>query len=129
MISLPTRVLIASIVGYLVAAFACSWSHAAPPPGADPALASWFNALTNPATGLSCCREFDGHVLADRDWRVAGDHYEIRIAGQWRAVPAPAVLDRVDNPTGGAVAFYARAADGDPAVAPLIYCFVRPVET
>ena len=94
----------------------------------DPAFAAWVDDLLNPATGLSCDK-FDPHVLGGADWRYEGDHYQIRIAERWRDVPAPAVLDRIDNPTGSAVAFYVGAADQDGSVAPLVYCFVRPAQT
>jgi hypothetical protein len=98
---------------------------AAPPQNADPSLAPWFRSLTNPNVGgMSCCAEADGHILRDSDWRVAGDHYQIRIGTEWVDVPLQAVLNRVDNPTGGAVAFYPSGIETPP-----IYCFVRPVES
>jgi len=103
--------------------------RAAPPDHTDGTLAPWFNSLTNPATGMSCCSEADGHILKDSDWRVAGDHYQIKIAGVWRDVPQQAVLDRIDNPTGGVVAFYGRYADENPSLSPVIFCLVRAVET
>lgn len=96
--------------------------------GGDQALAAWIDDLQNPATGLSC-DQFDPHVLGGADWRHEGDHYQIRIANRWRDVPAPAVIDRSDNPTGNAVAFYVGAADHDGSVAPLVYCFIRPAES
>ena len=94
----------------------------------DPAFSAWIDDLLNPATGLSCDK-FDPHVLGSADWRYEADHYQIRIAGRWREVPPPAVIDRIDNPTGSAVAFYVGAADHDGSVAPLVYCFVRPART
>jgi hypothetical protein len=103
-------------------------ANAGAPRGSDPALAAWIDDLQNPATGLSC-DEFDPHLLDGADWRSAGDHYQIRIANRWRDVPAPAVIDRSDNPTGNAVAFYVSAADHDGSVAPLVYCFVRPAQS
>jgi hypothetical protein len=96
--------------------------------GGDPVFSAWMDDLLNPATGLSCDK-FDPHVLGTADWRYDGDHYQIRIAQRWRDVPAPAVIDRIDNPTGSAVAFYVDAADHDGSVAPLVYCFVRPAQT
>jgi hypothetical protein len=96
--------------------------------GNDPAIAAWIDDLQNPATGLSC-DSFDPHLLDKADWRYDGDRYQIRIADRWRDVPAPAVIDRTDNPTGSAVAFYVGAADHDGSVAPLVYCFVRPAQT
>jgi len=96
--------------------------------GRDQALAAWIDDLQNPATGLSC-DQFDPHVLGGADWRYEGGHYQIRIANRWRDVPAPAVIDRSDNPTGNAVAFYVGAPDHDGSVAPLVYCFIRPAES
>ncbi len=62
----------------LLATFAAA---AAPPQNADPALAPWFRSLINPVVGLSCCAESDGHILRESDWRVNGNRYEIRVAG------------------------------------------------
>jgi hypothetical protein len=87
----------------------------------DPYVAEWFHGLENPITGLSCCDESDGHILSERDWRVAAAGYEVKIGKEWVKVPAEAVLSRVPNPTGGAVAFYMPWSTD-------IYCFVRPPE-
>ena len=102
-----------------------------PPENANPALSAWFNSLTNPQTGgISCCAQADGHILNERQWRVDGDHYMIKIAGNWYDVPPEAVLQHVENPTGGAVAFYPPAMDEGAGMGrnPTIYCFVRQVE-
>ena len=111
-------------VAALVAAsaFLALGARAAPPAKVDPALAPWFRGLANPASGLSCCAEYDGHVLASRDWRSTATGYQVQIAGTWRDVPPQAVLNQVPNPTGGAVAFF--PPDGTP-----IYCFVRPTDS
>jgi hypothetical protein len=114
---------VAAVALAIVAAVAAG---AAPPRSSDPDLAPWFRALQAPS-GMSCCDRADGHILADGDWRTAGDGYEIKIQGQWVAVPPEAVLQRADNPTGGAVAFYPAPWTGGGA--PPIYCFVRPAET
>lgn len=98
------------------------------PAGGDATFSAWIDDLLNPATGLSC-GQFDPHLLDRADWRYDGGHYQIRIADRWRDVPAPAVIERIDNPTGSAVAFYVSAADHDGSVAPLVYCFVRPAQT
>jgi hypothetical protein len=129
----PRRMTIAAllldgIIG-LMLVLAALKAHAAPPSSSDPAFAPWFESLTNPATGISCCAEFDGHILANKLVRVAGDQYQVNIAGIWRVVPSAAVLDRIDNPTGEWVVFYSSAADSDPTVAPMIYCLVRPALT
>ena len=91
-------------------------------------FATWIEGLTNPATGLSCA-EFDPHLLGQSDWRLERGRYKILIAGKWRDVPSPAIVDRTDNPTGDAIAFYAGGADKDASVAPLVYCFILPVQS
>lgn len=104
-----------------------AFAKAAPPAKTDPTLAPWFRSLHNPTIDISCCAESDGHILRDDQWRVAGDHYQIIIGGKWWDVPPDAVLSRVDNPTGGAVAFWLSfaAPDGPPR----ILCFVTPFMT
>lgn len=97
-------------------------ARAKPPEHVDPALASWFQTLANPISGISCCAEYDGHILASRDWRTTAGGYQVQIAGTWRDVPPQAVLNRVANPTGSAVAFF--PPGGSP-----IYCFVRPTDS
>jgi hypothetical protein len=92
------------------------------PSSADPDLSPWFQSLKSPM-GMSCCAQADGHILHDSEWRAVKDGYEVLINGAWVPVPAESVLQRADNPTGGAVVFY------PPSGAPPIYCFVRPAET
>ena len=94
--------------------------HAKPPQNADPELKPWFEGLTNPTIGMSCCATADGHILSDKDWRTVKDGYEIRQGDHWVPVPPEAVLQNQTNPTGGAVAFF------PPSGAPPIYCFVLP---
>ena len=100
-------------------------AQARKPEGSNPAYAPWFQSLTNKNRfGMSCCAEADGHILRDNQLRVAGDHYQVWIDGAWQDVPPDAVLDRVDNPTGGPVVFYALyPASKDK---PTIFCLVRP---
>lgn len=97
-------------------------ARAAPPAHVDPALAPWFQSLENPVSGLSCCAEYDGHILASGDWRATPRGYQVQISGAWHDVPPEAVLNNVANPTGSAVAFF--PPGGSP-----IYCFVRPTES
>ena len=97
---------------------------AAPPEGLtlDPEISAWFKSVRNPklkAFGGVCCDQSDGRVLRDDEWRAGSEGYEVRLEGEWRPVPAEAVLDRIDNPTGGAVVFVYRGE---------ILCFVRPNE-
>lgn len=110
----------------ILAAFlaGASAAIAAPPEGLklDPGISAWFKTVRNPNLdrfGGVCCDQSDGHILADGDWRASGDGYEVRHQGQWRQVPAKAVIDRIENPTGGAVVFIYRDE---------VLCFVRPAE-
>ena len=100
---------------FAAAGLACAtFAKAEPPPNADPALAPWFQSLKQPDTGVSCCSIAD---CRRTDSRVAGDHYEVMIDGQWRAVPQSAVVEREDNPTGRAVVCYTPARG--------IMCFIK----
>ncbi len=81
---------------------------AAPPPGADPALAPWFQSLKRPDNGEGCCDQADCRIVA---YRATRDGYEAFIAAgsfqagtdTWEKVPPGRVL-RGDNPTGHGVA-------------------------
>lgn len=97
-------------------------AHSASPSNADPEFSAWFHDLRNPTTGGICCDQADGHILGDGEWRAKGDSFEAIVEGAWRDVPKEVVLNRVDNPTGGAVIFY-------PSGGYTIFCFVRPSET
>ena len=98
----------ALLVGSLLGAAARAF--AAPPAGADPALAPWFQSLEQPETGYPCCSIADCRMV---QYRATADHYEAfidrRSFGEdapdaWVAVPPSHVLHRHDNPTGEAVA-------------------------
>ncbi|MBV9250515.1 MAG: hypothetical protein JO227_14865 [Acetobacteraceae bacterium] len=98
-----------AVPGMIVA----SAAQAAPPEGADPALAPWFNSLRAPWTNALCCSVSDCRTA---DARLADDHYEAFVGGQWRAVPRDKVLQRTDNPTGRAVVCWTPTAG--------VVCFV-----
>jgi hypothetical protein len=91
---------------------------ARPPPNADMSLAPWFQGLRQPGTGMSCCSISD---CRQTDFRITGGHYEALVEDQWREVPADAVLERSDNPTGRAVVCYTPSRG--------IMCFIRGPET
>jgi hypothetical protein len=98
--------------------FAVSPGMAAPPDGADSKLTPWFEGLRQPGTGKSCCSIADCRPV---DYRTSGDHYEALIRGNWVAIPADKVLQRVDNPTGNAVVCWTPTLG--------VMCFVRAAET
>ena len=104
-------------------------AQAQPPADADPKLHDWFQSLTDPFTGAGCCAESDCRVLADADWRATPAGYEIRVEGDWFAVPPERVLQRRPNPTGHAVAcwslFYNNRRQANSI---LIFCFIRAEE-
>lgn len=91
---------------------------AAPPENADPALAPWYESLTQPETGLGCCSIADCREVESR---LVGDHYEALIRDRWMIVPPERILEHTPNPTGRAVACW-RPRQG-------IRCFVRATET
>jgi len=91
---------------------------AAPPPDADPALAPWFNSLRQPWTHALCCSMADCRRVESR---LSGEHYEVMIEGEWRAVPDNVILDRNDNPTGRAIACWTPGSG--------ILCFIRAPES
>jgi hypothetical protein len=111
---------------------------AKPPSGTDlnsPEHA-WWECHVQPARGLLCCREADGHVLADRDWHVqpkadGTEAYQIRVQGRWFDVPPRAVINesRRCGPEPDvakramAKAWYAPTWDGDQIVSIDVYCF------
>ena len=80
---------------------------AAPPPNPDPVLHQWFETQHSVA-GAWCCDVADGFILSDNDWHQQGDHYEVRIGGQWHPIPADAIRDPHGgpNPTGAAIVWY-----------------------
>jgi hypothetical protein len=88
-------------------------AHAAPPTGADPALAPWFHQLRRPENGYPCCSVADCRNV---EVRAAGSRIEALITRRlfgsrapdaWVLVPWAHVLAGRDNPTGGPVACWA----------------------
>jgi hypothetical protein len=89
-----------------------------PPENADPALAPWFQSLSVPGTGISCCSIAD---CRPTEYRTVEDHYEALIEDKWIAIPRHKILQRTDNPLGRAVVCWTRERG--------IMCFVRGTET
>lgn len=101
---------------------ALSSARAAPPPGSTGQYHDWFDRQLVPdGSGKSCCKEGDGHILSDDDWRIREGEYEVLISGEWVRFPNTGdghlgnkVLGYTGNPTGHPVAWYASAS--------VIYC-------
>ena len=118
----PSRRAVAAAVSCLVLACPSS-SPAAPPPGADPNLAPWFQSLRQPQTNLSCCDRADCRTVR---YRIVDGHFQAFIGSEfgrwqnppyaWVDVPENSVLHNHDNPTGEGVACWAGAR---------IICFVE----
>lgn len=105
---------------FLICLLAAAATSARPPANATHEFQQWFESLRNPVTGGVCCGEADGKILADDEWRVVGDHYEVKVEGKFIPVPPGAILNRVDNPTGAPVLFMLGSQ---------VLCFVRATET
>jgi hypothetical protein len=69
----------------------------------DPEIKEWVKRLTD-KTGQGCCATADGYP-ADYDWDMAGNHYRVRIEGEWYDVPPEAVVDG-PNKLGHATVWY-----------------------
>ncbi len=99
-------------------------AHGAPPPGTDmdSPVAKWFQSQHQLTSGMSCCGLGDGHTLDDDEWRESGDHYQVRINGNWVDVPARGKVDPAGgpNPTGKAVVWYTLFDSNFP----VIFCFL-----
>lgn len=74
-------------------------SSAAPPVGADPQLAPWFNSLQT-HDGQSCCGIADCRGPKEYPVRIHGGGYEVWVDQHWMRVPPEVISDRSDNPTG-----------------------------
>lgn len=79
-------------------------ARSAPPPGSSGRFHQWFESLTQPGTGVSCCSWAD---CRETSWRIRGDHYEAFVDHKWMVVPDGVILQRTDNPTGRAVVCWA----------------------
>jgi hypothetical protein len=77
---------------------------AKPPPGTDLKSAEhmWWECHVQPVTKVVCCRESDGHVLNDDEWRAierpdGTRHYQVRVDHRWYDVPPQVVVNDVRN--------------------------------
>jgi len=115
----PFRVLLATSLAFFASA-AC----AQPPADRDVSLDSWFESLKQPNSVVGCCSVSDCHIFIDGQYREADGQWEVLIDMQWRHVPPGVILQKHDNPTGGAVSCYRVEYENV-----IFYCFIRPVET
>jgi hypothetical protein len=97
----------------------------------------WWECHVQPATKVVCCRESDGHVLGDNDWRTiekpsGARAYQVHVGAKWYDVPAQAVINDVrhcgpePNPAHRAMAkiWYDPSWVDNEIVDIQIYCFI-----
>lgn len=58
---------------------------------------AWFDSLKS--LNGPCCSDADGTALSDVDWEARGDHYRVRVDGEWIDVPDSALV-KVPNRIG-----------------------------
>lgn len=107
-------------MGVLAWLFSTSIAQAQPGPqwaNESPQVREWFESLTAPDTGISCCGEADGFPV--KDWKTDGANYfDVTLMdGRVFRVPAEKRQWREGNPTGRDILFV--GVDGR-----TIYCFV-----
>ncbi|MBX6329977.1 MAG: hypothetical protein IRY89_15525 [Pseudolabrys sp.] len=78
----------------------------------------FYSRLMRPGTQTSCCNLID---CVPTQSRMAGDHYEVMVDGEWTRVPPNTILN-VAAPDGGAHVCFSREQR-------TIFCVVLPPET
>ena len=76
-------------------------------------LKSWFENLRSAGKEL-CCSVADGHPVADEDWRIVNEHYQVRIGDEWVTVPDQALV-KEQNRAGHAMEWHSYN-DGHPRI-------------
>jgi hypothetical protein len=75
--------------------------------------------------GTKCCNEHDVYVGQVVEWRMHGGHYEVKIGGQWEAIPPNRLMEHLaHDPSpflGEALLFYSTYSSGH-----RIWCFSPP---
>ena len=112
---------------------------ALPPAGFAPGGAEhlWWECHIQPTTKRICCRESDGHVLGDNEWRATerpggARVYQVHVGTKWFDVPIQAVINDIRNcgaePNARhrwmAKVWYAPIWDASGIVDLKIYCFI-----
>lgn len=112
---------------------------AQPPNSADVEIGehAWWECHVQPATKVICCRESDGHVLNDDEWRTVarpdGEQiYQVHVSTRWYDVPQQTVINDVRDcgpepdraKRSMAKVWYARIWNGDGLANIKIFCFM-----
>ena len=78
-----------TVAAYLIALFIASvQAHDHNHPEFD----NWYQSLKSSGGGV-CCDGSDAFSVVDPDWEISGDHYRVRLNGEWLDVPP----DRIVN--------------------------------
>ncbi len=114
-----------TLLAVLIGAAANGSVVAAPPPGTDltSPTHAWFEQQHN-VKGQLCCDVSDGHMLDEKDVRMKGGIYEVRIEGVWFPVGPSEMRDPIrggPNPTGHPIVWYTRTITRLPGL--IISCF------
>jgi hypothetical protein len=118
------RVLVFANMLTIVSAIVVTPVNGAPPSSVDLSLAPWFRSLKQPGSRNLCCDIAD---CRNHPVQADGERYLVWYEGRWLKVPAEAVSDRTDNPTGDYVSCVQRDhwTAGEPD-GPLVLCLFRP---
>ena len=93
-------------------------ADAAPPPGATGQFKGFFQGLTRPDVGGSCCDESDCRITKSR---IGKKGYEaMNQFGEWVEVPENKIIRGKENPTGEPVLCYL------PSIG--VLCFLAGIE-
>jgi len=88
----------------------------------SPDIKAWAGSLENKLKE-GCCATADGWKPEAVEYDTAGNHYRVRIEGEWYDVPIDAVLD-VPNKFGFAVVWYYRTYLNGEKSTIFIRCFL-----
>src|SRR2546423_2240665 len=83
---------------------------------------SFYSKLIRKDTKTSCCNLAD---CRPTQTRMVGDHYEVKVDGNWTPVP-PNVIQNITAPDGGAHVCAPTQEGADKGV---LYCVVLPPDT
>jgi hypothetical protein len=76
-------------------------------------LKGWFENLRSKGGSL-CCSDADGTALSVVDWEAKGEHYRVRINGEWVDVPDEAVI--IEPNRAGRTMVWPYYRDGQPKI-------------
>lgn len=106
-------IVIAAVVLLLVATMRAQSRDSGQYAQTPPEIRQWFNSLRS-GKG-NCCSMADGRSISDADTDIRGDHFWVRVDGEWIEVPDEALVNQ-PNRIGQPVVWPMKDADGKTAV-------------